>query len=488
MEEKEQVNRGCRVRIYPTDKQKTIMHQNMRVAKRVYNWAVARILQEYEEWGKVRAPYRDELIEKGLSDEELKRAMKKFGEEHAKEYLKSDTYSITKELVQLMKVDPQFAWFKSVPYDAYAYDMEIKVAFGNALKKFKKDFNANEKRIKELKKENPNKIYKYPYNYGFPQFKGKRDKANAYYTRITVDSIDYENQRVKLPKIGWVKCSVNDIIPKFDCFTKTINARVIFDGIGYYLTFGYYKKFESIDAPTTDVLGVDLGTKNLAILSDNTVVSNFADDEKIMKWEAEIVKLNKQISRLVDKGKSAPYKEYVLTKQELALIPVNLRGKKLAELARERAKISTWTVRRLRRKVLKRQLKINHRKEYLLHTTCENIVRKNPEAIIFEKLNVKGMMKNRRLSKRLQKTGMYKFKQCLTWHAKKHNILVYEVSQWFPSSQRCSSCGKRHREMKNLSIRTFHCPSCGMVMDRDLNASINLKKMYKSEDIKVISS
>ena len=155
----------------------------------------------------------------------------------------------------------------------------------------------------------------------------------------------------------------------------------------------------------------------------------------------------------------------------------------MAELAKERHKLSTNKVRKLYRLLKKKQIQVNNRKSNLRHEFCERIVQQNPAGIVFENLNVKGMRQNKKSAPKLQKTGMSAFKECMTWHATKHNIEVREVDRFFPSSQECSKCGYINKEMKDLSKRTFVCPECGNTLDRDLNAAINLKNAWKEAKV-----
>ena len=96
------------------------------------------------------------------------------------------------------------------------------------------------------------------------------------------------------------------------------------------------------------------------------------------------------------------------------------------------------------------------------------------------------MQKNKKLSSKLQQTGMYKFKATLKWHAKKHNIKVKQVDRFYPSSQICSNCGNQHIDMKDLSKRVFECPHCGMKLNRDVNAARNLQEQWDNTNVPFI--
>lgn len=125
---------------------------------------------------------------------------------------------------------------------------------------------------------------------------------------------------------------------------------------------------------------------------------------------------------------------------------------------------------RLQKKRIKEQ---NIKKDYF-HKSTTALVRTKPQAIVLEDLNIKGMMKNKHLSHALQVTSMNQFRQILINKCEKYGIDVIEVDRWFPSSQICSECGNRKVDLK-LSERIYKCDKCGLEIDRDLNASINLK-------------
>lgn len=482
-EGEEAANRAVKIRIYPNAKQEKQIKRNLQAARVAYNFAVDINLKEYEEWAKVKAEYRQTLDE-NLSKQEVKDMMYKFAKENKRKYISSPE-TISKMFTQEKKTNPEYLWVQECSSQATAF--VFRNMYKKGIDKFEKGYEKNRERVDKKKKKDPSRIFVYPKDYGFPKFK-KYSEATSHPTEIKVHHIDRENHRIFIPQLGWVRVSRSQEIPYFLYPSQIVaNPVVSTDGRGYYLSFGYYNAFMDLDKPQTDVLGVDLGMKNLAALSDGTIVSNFADDKLVKKYESQIKKMQKELSKLIDKGKSAVYKPYIITKEELEAIPKNLRGKKLAELSRERNKLSTNKVRKLRRLIRKKQIRINNRKSYLLHTTCEDIVRKNPEDIIFEDLNIAGMFKNKKWANKLQRTGMYKFKECLLWHAKKHNITCKQVSRYYASSQMCSACGEINEAMKDLNKRTFVCPSCGHTMDRDINAGINLKKIWNNKDIKIIS-
>ena len=456
-EGEETSNRAFKVRIYPTKKQIRLIHKNMQAARIAYNYAVACSKVEYEAWGKAKHEFKDSLKEKGLKGKKFEEAYSKFCKENKGKYTRT-AREIRKKWTELKNSDEKYFWMKEC--DSCAVLWGIDLFFEAALKRYNKGLSK------------------------FPRFK-KFKEGDSYPTCISVDKLDNDRHKIFIPKLGWVKTSPNQEFPYFIYPSKNVgNPIVLTDGVGYYVSFGYYRAYNSIDKPKTDIIGIDLGMKNLAILSNGEIMPNLADDRKVQRLERQIKKIQKQISKLINKGKSVVYRPYVISKEELEAIPKNLRGKKLAELARERNKLSTNKVRKLYKLLRKKQIQVNNRKSNLRHEFCERIVQQNPAGIVFENLNVKGMQQNKKNAPKLQKTGMYSFKECMKWHAKKHNIEVREADRFFPSSQECSKCGYINKEMKDLSKRTFVCPECGNTLDRDLNAAMNLKRVW--EESKVI--
>ena len=116
------------------------------------------------------------------------------------------------------------------------------------------------------------------------------------------------------------------------------------------------------------------------------------------------------------------------------------------------------------------------RTNYLHHKTTE-IVRTKTSRIVMEHLNVKGMMKNRHLSKKIAQQKLYEFKRQMQYKCKKYGIEFVEADRWYPSSKKCSSCGIIKKDLK-LKDRIYKCEKCGLIIDRDYNASINLA-MYQ---------
>ena len=193
---------------------------------------------------------------------------------------------------------------------------------------------------------------------------------------------------------------------------------------------------------TDTSLGIDLGVKDLAICSDGTIYKNINKTHSVRKIEKRLKRLQKQVSRKYEKNRQG--KEYVKTKNILKL------EKKIQLIHRKLANI---------------------RNNYL-HQTTTSIVKTKPYRIVIEDLNVKGMMKNKHLSDAVRKQGFYELRRQLEYKCQSKGIALVIADRWYPSSRKCSCCGAIKKDLK-LSDRVYKC-DCGLEIDRDFNASLNL--------------
>ncbi len=275
-----------------------------------------------------------------------------------------------------------------------------------------------------------------------PRFKSKRKSKKSFYNDNIKLKIK-EGRLVNIERIGWIK--TNEQLP---IGVKYSNPRISYDNKYWYISVGIEK--EEVKEDLTDVsLGIDLGLKILAICSDGTVFKNINKSNVVRKIEKRLKRLQKQVSRKYEKNKKG--KEYVKTKNIIKL------EKQIQQIYRRLANI---------------------RNNYL-HQTTTSIVKTKPYRVVIEDLNVKGMMKNKHLSDAIRKQGFYEFKRQLEYKCKFRGIELVVADRFYPSSKTCSQCGKVKKDLK-LKDRVYNC-SCGLSIDRDLNASINLKnaKEYK---------
>ena len=273
-----------------------------------------------------------------------------------------------------------------------------------------------------------------------PRFKTKkRSKKSFYNDNVKLNVKD--NKLVNIEKIGWIK--TNEQLP---IGVKYSNPRISYDNKYWYISVGIEQE-ENQEELTDISLGIDLGLKDLAICSDGTVYKNKNKTYMVRKIEKRLKRLQKQVSRKYEKNKKG--KEYVKTKNIIKL------EKQIQQVHRRLANI---------------------RNNYL-HQTTTNIVKTKPYRVVIEDLAVSDMMKNKHLSDAIRKQGFSEFRRQLEYKCNFRGIKLVVADRFYPSSKSCSQCGKIKKDLK-LKDRVYKC-SCGLNIDRDLNASINLSK-YKS--------
>ena len=271
-----------------------------------------------------------------------------------------------------------------------------------------------------------------------PKFKSRKKSKPAFYNDTY--KLKAKEKLVLIEKIGWIK--TKEQVP---IGVKYTNPRISFDNKYWYLSVGIEQ--EEVKEELTNVsLGIDLGLKDLAICSDGTVYKNINKTYVVRKIEKRLKRLQRQLSRKYEQNKKG--KEYVKTKNIIKL------EKQIQQTHRRLANI---------------------RNNYL-HQTTTNIVKTKPCRVVIEDLNVKGMMKNKHLSDAIRKQGFYEFRRQLEYKCKFRGIELVVADRFYPSSKTCSQCGKIKKDLR-LKDRVYRC-SCGLNIDRDLNASINLSK-YK---------
>lgn len=270
----------------------------------------------------------------------------------------------------------------------------------------------------------------------FPKFKKKGIKDSFSLNHPIIIT----NSKIQLPKIGKVRLKEYGYIPEGKPKSATITKKA-----GRWFVSVLYEVEIPENSWTDETLGVDLGIKTLATCSDGTVIKGSG---KLKNKEASLKRLQRKFSRQV-KGSNS----------------------------RERTK----------RKIQNLHFKIsNHRKD-ILHKATSILMKTKLEGIIaIEDLNVKGMLKNHCLAKAISNCGLYEFRRQLEYKAKWYGKRVKIVDRFFPSSKLCSCCGSLKEDL-NLSERTYEC-DCGNIMDRDLNAAINIKNYIPKTEQNTVSS
>lgn len=280
---------------------------------------------------------------------------------------------------------------------------------------------------------------------GYPKFK-KRYECNEGF-HVDCCSLQINDTHVYIPKIGWVESSYTKNLPKGHSRRdfKVYNVKVKTDGLNWFLVLGLeIEPIGNSNVDRTEPIGIDLGIKDLAILSDNTKYKNINKTKRVKQLKKRIKRLQRQLSR--------KYR-------------MNKRGDKY---------VKTNNILKLKKKLLRLQHQLtNIRKNYRHQITAE-LVKREPRFISIEDLNVAGMMKNKHLSKAIQEQGFYEFRTFLTYKCKEHGIPLYLTDRFYPSSKTCSCCGYKKKDLK-LNDRIFVCPECNTIIDRDINASINIR-------------
>ena len=285
----------------------------------------------------------------------------------------------------------------------------------------------------------------------FPKFKSKKQSTPSFYqdniqiqftgTHVKVEKFSISTKKNK-QKLNWIKLYEKGKIPT-NC--KYLNPRFTYDGLYWYVSVSIEVDDDTENTlPSNEGIGIDLGLKDLAICSDKNIYKNINKTQRVKKLEKRKRRLQRSVSRRYNKNKKGD--NYCKTSNIIK------REKELL-------------------KTTKRLTNIRH--DYIHQTTSE-IIKRKPSFICIEDLNVSGMMKNRHLSKAVQEQGLSEFRRQIEYKAKWNNIPVIIADRFFPSSKMCSCCGNIKKDLK-LSDRIYKC-ECGNIINRDFQASLNLKK------------
>ena len=268
---------------------------------------------------------------------------------------------------------------------------------------------------------------------GFPRFKRKhRSDAKMYFVRNNPKDCLCERHRLKVPTLGWVRLKEKGYIPTgIPIRSGTVSMKA-----------GRYYVSVLVDMPGACVrghpegqpLGIDLGLKEFAVLSNGAVYPNVNKTDRVRKLEKRLRREQRRLSR---KRKGKNFRKQALVIQRL-------------------------------------YQRIDRIRIDCLNKAVNGIVKAKPSHVAIEDLNVSGMMKNRHLSKAIASQNFYMFRERLIRKCREHGIEVRIVDRFFASSKTCHSCGHVKKGLK-LSERTFMCPACGLMVDRDLNAALNLR-------------
>ena len=250
-----------------------------------------------------------------------------------------------------------------------------------------------------------------------------------------------DNGKLQIPTIGDVR--FGHVRADFDLSCKKQVAKVSFDGKYWYLSYREDVELTGSDLPEyTDGIGIDLGITPLATMSDGTIVPNIKTFRRVRILEKRLKRLQRKLSRkyLINKcNKHNKTKNIIKLEKQIKLIYHSIKN-----------------------------IRINHIRKFV-----SELVKKQPQYIAIEDLNVKGMLKNKYLSKDIANCSFYTIREHLIRKAKERHIVVRLVDRFYPSSKTCSNCGSYKVDLK-LSQRVYHCDHCKIQIDRDFNASLNI--------------
>ncbi|HAT4148703.1 transposase [Clostridium perfringens] len=287
---------------------------------------------------------------------------------------------------------------------------------------------------------------------GFPRFKKKKNQdVKAYFPKNNKTDWTIERYRVKIPTLGWVRLKEFGYIP-INSIVKSGTVSQKADR--YYVSILVEEDYKEVSKSINEGVGIDLGIKDFAICSDGNKFKNINKTYNVKKLEKKLKREQRRLSRKYESLK--------------------IRNKNIKEGRPTRQNIQKQVV-----KVQKLHKRLTNIRTDYINKTVAKIVEQKPSYVTIEDLNVKGMMKNKHLSKAVAQQKFFEFKTKLTVKCKEKNIELRIVDRFYPSSKTCSQCGKVKKDLK-LSNRIYKC-DCGLSVDRDLNASINLKnaKEYK---------
>jgi len=276
----------------------------------------------------------------------------------------------------------------------------------------------------------------------FPKFK-KKGKSNVkmYFPKNNKTDWTIERHKLKIPTLGFVQLKEKGYIP---INAKVMSGTVSMQAGRYYVAVLVDEQFSITTTQNSDYgVGIDIGLKEFATMSNKITKKNINKTSQVKKLEKSLKREQRCLSRKYENKKRGE-----ATKSARNIDKQKLKVQKL------------------------HQRLTNIRKDYVNQIVSE-LVKSKPKYITIEDLNVKGMMKNRHLSKAVAQQNFYYFRTQLESKCKQYGIELRIVSRWYPSSKTCACCGNIKKDLK-LSDRVYICEDCGFEIDRDLNAAINL--------------
>ena len=285
----------------------------------------------------------------------------------------------------------------------------------------------------------------------FPKFKKKKNQdVKAYFPKNNKTDWIIERHRVKIPTLGWIKLKEFGYIP----VNSIVKSGTVSQKVDRYFVSILVEEDIKVDNKAySEGIGMDLGLKDFAVCSNGIKKKNINKTKEVKKLGKKLKREQRKLSRKYESLK--------------------LRNKK------EKGKATCQNIQKQIVKVQKIHQRLTNIRTDYINKIVNEVIKQKPSFITMEDLNVSGMMKNKHLAKTVAQQKFCEFKTKLISKANQNVIEIRIVDRWYPSSKTCSSCGAYKKDLE-LSDRVYKC-SCGLSIDRDLNASINLAnaKEYK---------
>ena len=311
---------------------------------------------------------------------------------------------------------PEYSWIKE------AYSKAVTQAVNNGQTAFTRFFN---------------------HESNFPNFKKKgKSDVKMYFVKNNPKDCCCERHRIKIPSLGWVRIKEKGYIPTTKDGYIIKSGHVSIKADRYYVSALVEIPNNKIANNSNEGIGIDLGLKDLAIISNGKTYKNINKSAKLKKLEKQLIRGQRSLSRKYENSKKGE--------------------------STQRANIQKQKI-----KVQKLYQKIDNIRTDYINKTIAEIVKTKPSFITIEDLNVKGMMKNRHLSKAVASQKFYEFRIKLQAKCNENGIELRVADRWYPSSKTCHCCKNIKKDLR-LSDRIFKC-DCGYIEDRDFNAALNLR-------------